>query len=563
MLNQIRSLSLAYKVSILQIASLLCILAIAGSSWWALSQQQKMAERLYNDQVLGFIKLMEFQRNMERVPAATNRIIVWATAGYDQDNINKASSEISTRLEELTKQVSDLLDKSQPNSFENTTYAAMSDTMKSFVASVKSAVKISLDDAQLGSLALSGAEKKYAVITNMMDTLIAHQQVSAKEQNDYSNQLAKIEFYVFSVLTLLAVAFTIILLFAVLSAVVKPINRISTILVEMTTGQWDLTRRVQVESQDELGKLSHSINSFIVRLQEIVLDLHSKTGILNKTSNDFKNESVQMVQNSIQMHEESDSANRFSKQVADSVNGISDSAREMSASVDHVSKAIREINSSMGEVAVSCQREFEISRSANEQVLATKKTMDQLNDTAENIGKIIGLIGNIASQTNLLALNATIEAATAGEAGKGFAVVASEVKELARKTSAATDEIRKQIAEMQSGVRTATSNTDDFIQVVRDIASISQSIAAAVEEQKTTVGHIADNMTTASGSASQISNAVTLSAQDLGQVTAKVYSVNMALQSNQNSVQVIQSETLKLLSITEDLDKVVNQFKIK
>jgi len=563
MLNRIRSLSLAYKVSILQVASLLCILAIAGSAGWALAQQQKMSERIYNDQVLGFAQLMEFQRNIERVPAATNRIIVWVTAGYDQENINKASTDIPSRLDELSKQVSDLHAKSAPNSFENTLYASMADTMKTYVASVRSAVKMSLDDAQLGSLALSGAEKKYAVITKMVDSLIVHQQASAKEQNDYSTRLAKIEFFVFSILTLLAVVFTIILLFAVLNAVVKPINRLSSVLIEMTTGQWDLTRRVQIDSQDELGKLSNSINSFIVRLQEIVVDLHSKTGVLQKTSTDFKQESALMVQNSSKMHEESDSANQFSKQVADSVNGISDSAREMSASVDHVSKAIREINSSMGEVAVSCQREFEISRNANEQVLATKKTMDQLNETADKIGKIIGLIGNIASQTNLLALNATIEAATAGEAGKGFAVVASEVKELARKTSAATDEIRTQIAEMQSGVRTATSNTDDFIQVVRDIASISQSIAAAVEEQKTTVGHIADNITTASGSASQISNAVTLSAQDLGQVTAKVNSVNMALQSNQNSVQIIQSETNKLMTITEDLGKVVNQFRIR
>lgn len=120
-----------------------------------------------------------------------------------------------------------------------------------------------------------------------------------------------------------------------------------------------------------------------------------------------------------------------------------------------------------------------------DQANSTSHTVKDLSETAEKIGQVISLIGEIASQTNLLALNATIEAARAGEAGKGFAVVASEVKSLATQTAKATEDITSQIGNVQSATSTTVQEIEKIRETIVGINQVSTRIAAAVEEQGT------------------------------------------------------------------------------
>ena len=164
-------------------------------------------------------------------------------------------------------------------------------------------------------------------------------------------------------------------------------------------------------------------------------------------------------------------------------------------------------------------------------------------DSADRIGEVVKLISAVAAQTNLLALNATIEAARAGEAGRGFAIVASEVKALAAQTAKATEEVGKQIAQMQSATEHSVGSIREISGTIQTISQISSTIAASVEQQGAVTQEIASNVQQAAQGASQVAGSifeVSRGASDTGTAAGQVHGTALALlnQSSQLKTEV-------------------------
>ena len=176
---------------------------------------------------------------------------------------------------------------------------------------------------------------------------------------------------------------------------------------------------------------------------------------------------------------------------AEKSNLASKSAEVVAGGVQTVAANTEEMAASIKEIAKSSSEASEISRDALEQAQETNKTITALGEASQEIGNVIKVISSIAQQTNLLALNATIEAARAGDAGKGFAVVANEVKELAKQTASATEEITNKINNIQSSSEEAVGAIGGISKVIENINNISMTIAAAVEEQTATTNEVA------------------------------------------------------------------------
>ncbi|MDD3182028.1 MAG: methyl-accepting chemotaxis protein [Alphaproteobacteria bacterium] len=204
---------------------------------------------------------------------------------------------------------------------------------------------------------------------------------------------------------------------------------------------------------------------------------------------------------------------------------VAAAAEQTSSNMQTVATATEELTSSIGEISRQVSESSDITQRAVEQANTTNKTVRDLADTAEKIGQVINLIGEIASQTNLLALNATIEAARAGEAGKGFAVVASEVKSLATQTAKATEEITQQISSVQQATATSVNEIERIRETIVGINQVSTRIAAAVEEQGTATQEIARNIaeaTTGTRDVSRNVSGVSRAAEETGAVSSQV-----------------------------------------
>lgn len=212
---------------------------------------------------------------------------------------------------------------------------------------------------------------------------------------------------------------------------------------------------------------------------------------LAASSEELTSVSNQITANAEKTSQQSNTASAASEQVSKNVQTVATGAEEMGASIS--------------EIAKSANESARVATSAVSMAKATNDIVAKLGVSSAEIGKVVKVITSIAEQTNLLALNATIEAARAGEAGKGFAVVANEVKELAKETAKATEEIGNKIGAIQSDTQGAVVAIGDISTIINKINDLSSTIASAVEEQTATTSEIARNVSEAARGSIDIS----------------------------------------------------------
>jgi methyl-accepting chemotaxis protein len=204
---------------------------------------------------------------------------------------------------------------------------------------------------------------------------------------------------------------------------------------------------------------------------------------------------------------------REMKNTADETNmraqAAGNAAGQATDSVSHVASASQQLNSSIGEISAQVVQSAQVAKAAVDEVGTVDNSMRELADAASRINHVVDLINEIASQTNLLALNATIEAARAGDAGKGFAVVAGEVKQLAQQTARATEDIIRQVNEMQSRMSSAMDAINSIEATIRNMNHISGAIATAVEQQGAATREIARNVREAATATALVADNVT------------------------------------------------------
>ncbi len=214
------------------------------------------------------------------------------------------------------------------------------------------------------------------------------------------------------------------------------------------------------------------------------------------------------------------------EELSTSMTTIASNTESATESVNAAATAIEEMSASLSEVARNCADGSQMSSEADGKARGAGETMAALNEAAAKVDKVVETITGIAAQTNLLALNATIEAASAGDAGKGFAVVASEVKELAKQTAQATEEISQLIGEMQDKTNDAVSSTNTISELIGQLNGTVQTIASAVEEQSATTNEISSNIARAATGVRDVSTSVQEVAQGATEISRNSQEAN-------------------------------------
>ena len=337
-------------------------------------------------------------------------------------------------------------------------------------------------------------------------------------------------------------ASTIVSFFFVRRTITNPLQQITSGLTAVSND--DFSIELDVRNRDEIGEVAHAYSEFKEALKK-AKELQTE---LNEREKRADEERKAMMR---------DLADQFERSVGGIVNTVASAATELNAAaqtmtdvsnkghiqasdvaaaseqassnVSSIAAATEEMSVTIGEISQQVEAASEMSVSAVNQSFGTKTEITELADKARQISRVVSLISEIAEQTNLLALNATIEAARAGEAGKGFSVVASEVKELANQTAKATEDITKQIEEMQVATENSVGSIDGIGQVITKLNESSTAIAAAIEEQGVTTKDIARNIQEASTGTSEVTYAiagVTASSQDAGETAKEVLSTS-------------------------------------
>ena len=237
-----------------------------------------------------------------------------------------------------------------------------------------------------------------------------------------------------------------------------------------------------------------------------------------------------------------------SEETATQANVVAAASEQVTRNVSTVAASAEEMSASIKEIAKNANDAAKVATDAVKAASDTNKTVAKLGESSIEIGKVIKVITSIAQQTNLLALNATIEAARAGEAGKGFAVVANEVKELAKQTATATEDISQKIEAIQNDTKGAVVAIDQIGKIINQINDIQNTIASAVEEQTATTNEIARNASEAAKGSTEISKNIT--------------SVSTAAKNTTEGANNTLSAATELAKLATALKRTVDQAKV-
>lgn len=324
----------------------------------------------------------------------------------------------------------------------------------------------------------------------------------------------------------------------------------------------DLTARVVLDQKDELGELAQALNVMADNLRGIIGEIGGNSSALNSSAAELSAVSDQLTGNAQGMSEKTDSVASATEKMTISFATVSSAANQSSANASAVATATEEMTSSVAEIAKNAENARNVTSEAVASVNSTSAQMNELGKAANEISQVIEVIVEIAEQTKLLALNATIEAARAGEAGKGFAVVASEVKELAKQTNDATEEIRQRIGAMQ---RTADKSIQEIVGINRIIHSVEESIhsiATAVEEQSISTQEIATNINQAAQGIQSVTESLLVTSDVAVGVARDVVIVDEASKEVKSASLQVHSSAQELSQMGDTLQGIVNRFKV-
>ena len=361
---------------------------------------------------------------------------------------------------------------------------------------------------------------------------------AAYPKADVASKLRVVQGIVVSCVLLVSLLVVLAQYVLVRKLLVRPLSRLTQMIQDIAEGEGDVSKRLETAGgfgDDELGEVSRLFNLFMDKLQNILRGVAVHTHKLADASQQLLAASEQITQNSGETAARSNSVSRATQQVTQNLQSLSTGAGEMASTIQNIAANANDA----AKVAVSA---VSAAQTAN-------ATVTELGQSSAEIGEVLKVITAIAQQTNLLALNATIEAARAGEAGKGFAVVANEVKELAKQTGEATENIRSKITAIQMNTQGAVTAIATVSTVIHEINNISATIAAAVEQQSATTHEMTRNTNEAASIA--------------GEISLNIGGVTQAAEGTLSRAQESQRAAQELASIATQLSSLMSQFKIE
>ena len=397
-------------------------------------------------------------------------------------------------------------------------------------------------------------DESISAITTAIGGIVEAQIEKARQQ---SVRMARTIVVLLSLLTVCLVAAITLVIRGILKRV-----RDSVALADLVA-QGDLSRRLPVTNHDEIGMLITALNTMADKLGDVFRSVQGKSQEVEQASSSLSATSAKMIENADQAEGRATSVATAAEQMSANMDSIAAAMEEAATNISLISQAADGMRSTIDDVYRETHTAHEVSEQAVEKSVAVQEAVALLQRSAGEISKVTETITEISEQTNLLALNATIEAARAGEAGKGFAVVANEIKELAKQTAAATQDIRSRIEGIQHSTENTTANIEEIARIIQQIQETIVKVTEAVESQKTTTAEMTENIIQASQGIAEINENVSQSSTVAREIADDIVQVSELNKVVSQACHDVDEQASGLFGIAKVLKEIVSVFRLK
>lgn len=502
----LNNMSIAKKLALGFGLVLFFLLVAAGVGYWGTESVANQTESVLN----GPEKMVE---HSERARANIVELRRFEKDYFlnigDKDKESDYANKWSTQREHLMARLADL-EKYAANDDDKKKISTMREEFGKYEIGYHQAqAQIAagqIKNAEAGNVAMIPFKDSIHAMEQAAEELGTRQEEVAMKQGElmagFAQRTVNIMFSVVGFAVFLAVIAAIV----ITRSVVRPVNAMDIYLAQLSSGEGDLTRRMEFISRDEVGKMAASLNSFVEKLEKIIIEVKGGASAIASAS----------------------------QQVASSSSSLSQGTSEQAASVEETTSSLEEMSASINQNAENSRKMEQVAAKGAREAEESGKSVSQTMEAMKSITQKIEIIDEIAYQTNLLALNAAIEAARAGEHGKGFAVVATEVRKLAERSQAAAKEITMLASDSVKVADHSGKLLEELVPSIKKTADLVQEVSSASREQSSGVN----------------------------QINKAMAQVDEVTQRNASSAEELSSTAEELAAQAEALSQLMNFFKV-